>query len=33
VEMFPLNVVNIVHHGETQHTSSVEPIKNLDKMF
>ncbi len=33
VKMFPLNVVNIVHHGETQHTSFVEPIKTLDKMF
>jgi hypothetical protein len=31
--MFPLNVVNIVQHGETQHTSLVEPIKSLDKMF
>jgi hypothetical protein len=33
VEMFPLNVVNIVQHGDTQHTSSVGPIKNLGKMF
>jgi hypothetical protein len=33
VEMFPLNVVNIVQHGETQHTSYVGPIKSLGKMF
>ncbi len=28
-----MNVVNIVHHGETQHTSFVEPIKTFNKMF
>jgi len=33
VEMFPLNVINIVQHGETQHTYFVGPIKNLNKMF
>jgi hypothetical protein len=33
VEMLPLNVVNIVQYGETQPTSSVEHVKNLDKMF
>ncbi|CAM6020533.1 unnamed protein product [Sphagnum balticum] len=33
VEMIPLNVVNIVQHGETQHTSSMEPNKSVDKMF
>ncbi len=33
VEMLPLNVVNIVQHGETQHTSYVGPIKSLGKMF
>ncbi len=33
MDMFPLNVVNIVQHGETQHTSFMEPIKSLDKMF
>jgi hypothetical protein len=31
--MFPLNVVNIVQHGETHSTSSVEHVKSLDKMF
>ncbi len=33
VEMFFLNVVNIVQHGDTQHTSSVGSIKSLGKMF
>jgi hypothetical protein len=33
VEMLPLNVVNIVQHGETQPTSSVGPIKSLGKIF
>jgi hypothetical protein len=33
VDMFPLNVVNIVQHGETHHTSYVEPIKSFNKMF
>jgi hypothetical protein len=33
VEMLRLNVVNFVHYGETQPTSSVEHIKSLDKMF
>jgi hypothetical protein len=33
VEMLPLTVVNIVQHGETQRTSSVEPIESFDKMF
>jgi hypothetical protein len=31
--MLPLNVVNIVQHGDTQHTSFVGPIKSLGKMF
>jgi len=33
VEMLPLNVVNIVQHGETQPTSFVGPIKSLGKIF
>jgi predicted aspartyl protease len=33
VEMLPLNFVNIIQHGKTHHTSSMEPIKSLDKMF
>jgi len=33
VEMLSLNVVNIVHHGDTPHTSFVGPIKSLGKMF
>jgi hypothetical protein len=33
VEMFPLNIVNIVQHGETQPTSFVGPIKSLGKIF
>jgi hypothetical protein len=31
--MLPLNVVNIVQHGETHHTFSMGPIKSLGKMF
>ncbi len=33
VEMLPLNVVHIVQYKETQHTSLVEHIETLDKMF
>jgi hypothetical protein len=33
VEMFPLNVVNIVQHGETQRASFVGPINSLGEMF
>ncbi len=33
VEMLPLNVVNIVQHGETQHAFFVGPINSLGKMF
>jgi hypothetical protein len=33
VEMVPLNVVNIVHHGETQPTFFVGPIKSFGKIF
>jgi hypothetical protein len=33
VEMLPLNVVNIVQHGEAQHTSSMGPIESLGKIF
>ncbi len=33
VEMLPLNVVNIVQHGETQHTFSMGPIESLGKIF
>jgi hypothetical protein len=31
VEMLPLNVVNIEQHGETQHISSMGPIKSLHR--
>jgi hypothetical protein len=31
--MLPLNVVNIVQHGETQPTFFVGPIKSLGKIF
>jgi hypothetical protein len=33
LEMLPLNVVNIVQHGEIQPTSYVGPIKSLGKIF
>jgi hypothetical protein len=33
VEMLPLNVVNILQHGGTQHTVSVGPIESLGKIF
>jgi hypothetical protein len=33
VEMFPLNVVNIVQHGETQPTFSVEHVKSYNKQL
>ncbi len=33
MDMLPLNVVNILQHGETQHISFVGPIENLGKIF
>jgi hypothetical protein len=33
VEMLLLNVVNIVQHGETQHTFSMGPIESLGQIF
>jgi len=33
VEMFPLNVVNIIQHGETQPTSFVGHVESLGKIF